>query len=563
MLDRYNGEIYHYDRLRGILEDLGHTFWSQNDTEVLLRAFTTWGEAALQRLNGMFAFAIWDSANQRLFAARDRFGIKPLHYSLTPDALYLCSEIKQLTRIPGWRARANPQQAFDFLEFCRADHYDETFFADVHQVPPGHTLNAWRDASGRVRIRVAPWYELPSTRLGDVTPAQAAESCRSLLRDAVRARLRADVPLGSCLSGGLDSSGIVCLMAEALAESGSKRLVETVTAYEPDPAVDDRAYVRAVTDATGAKSCFVRPDPRGCLENLKSLTWTQDEPFGSTSIYAQWLVYQAARRAGITVMLDGQGADELFAGYHRAFPVRLAELTRTMRILEAVCEASAVSSLHGYSRRYLAGRVARQLPLAVRLQRTRRRWGLQPMPLLSTRWLRRAGVDLRGPFVGRGEEQSSLRAARVHDLSRGSLPALLRYEDRNSMAASVESRVPYLDHRLVEFLVSLPTDLTMRRGWTKLILRQALTGVIPTAIVERIDKIGFATAETSWFTEQSHTAFEQLLAQAGDSLGILDSSAVLQASASIGAGRGYSSMMWRAVSLSAWTQRFNVDWGAP
>ncbi|MGH8746893.1 MAG: asparagine synthase (glutamine-hydrolyzing), partial [Burkholderiales bacterium] len=283
----YNGELYNYIELREELKSLGFGFASESDTEVILVAYRAWGPRCLERFNGMFAFVLLDLEARRVFAARDRFGVKPLYYWVSPEGqIVLASEIKQFTTLPGWRAVLNGQRAYDFLNWGLFDHSDETLFDGVFQLRGGEsaTFAVSGVAAHGARLPVSRWYELRPTRF-DGSFHEAGEEFRRLLTDSVRLRLRADVPVGSCLSGGLDSSSIVCLANRLLRETGIASSQKTFTAGSTTKEFDERAFAEEVVHATGVDAHYVEPDPDRLFELLGRMTWHQDEPFGSTSVY--------------------------------------------------------------------------------------------------------------------------------------------------------------------------------------------------------------------------------------------------------------------------------------
>ena len=329
----YNGEIYNYVELRAELEGKGHVFRTRSDTEVILAAYAEWGTECLQHFNGMWAFCLWDRRRGQLFCARDRFGVKPFYYCSDGRSFAFASEIKALLTASGAPATANTAMAYDYLALDLLDHTAETLIAGIQQLPPGHFLIL----DGRGQVAVQRYYTLPFTT--DDAPcdepaiARLGVAYRELLTDAVRLRLRTDVPLGSCLSGGLDSSSIVCAMSELLSTAPSEAVQRTFTAAYDDPACDERRFARAIVDATGVHADYTFPQAAELWDEMLALTWHQDEPFSSTSMYAQWCVMRAARRHGVTVMLDGQGGDELFAGYTMYYPIFLKTLLRRGRLL--------------------------------------------------------------------------------------------------------------------------------------------------------------------------------------------------------------------------------------
>lgn len=560
----FNGEIYNHVEIRAELELLGHQFISHSDTEVILAAYRQWGEDCLSRFNGMWAFAIYDLQEDLLFVARDRFGVKPLYYWVSPTGeLAFASEIKQFTALAGWRAKVNPQRAYDFLAWGLTDHTDETMFAQVYQVAPGCCLSlkvkdyaSVMTAGGRLPTR--RWYQLmPQEFSGSF--ADAAAAFRHYLTEAVALRLRAEVPVGSCLSGGLDSSSIVCLMNRLLREKNAGALQRTFSACADIKRFDERAWIDRVVDATGVEAHYVYPAMDRLFDEVSRITWHQDEPFGSTSIYAQWHVFSSAADNGVTVMLDGQGADEQLAGYHGFFAPRLGGLFKRGRWLTMLKEMSAMDKIHGYSpltgMKYLANAV---LPEFLRDGLRRQVGKSSATPV----WLdvERLGCLPVNPFLGLGAAGAdTIRDLSIAQLTSSNLQMLLHWEDRDSMAHSIESRVPFLDYRLVEFVVGLPDEYKLANGITKLILRRSMSGILPDAIRDRMNKLGFVTPEEVWVKEQATAVFRSKLASAiARSEGIIKPDALKVFDEIVAGRQPFNYMTWRLISFAEWLECFTV-----
>ncbi|MFO0268556.1 MAG: asparagine synthase (glutamine-hydrolyzing), partial [Cyclobacteriaceae bacterium] len=484
----FNGEIYNYIEIREELVTLGHQFHTGSDTEVILRAWAEWGTRALHKFNGMFAFVILDTLNNQLFAVRDRFGVKPLYYTQNSSYLAIASEVKQLRELPEYRFQLNEQIAYDYLRYGLIDHAASTFEQGIEQVMPGHFLKL-NLTSGEVKVE--RWYEL-TPQMWQGTEQQAYEKFYALLKDSVRLRLRSDVPVGSALSGGLDSSAIVCLMRGVLQDQGlANHPIETITSCFEDKKYDEWHFAEEVVKSVGARAHRVYPTLEKLQVDLDNLLWHMDHPFGSTSQFSQWCVFEEARRQGLTVMIDGQGADEQLAGYGGNDLALYAGLLAKHRYGKLAWEASS------YRQRYSSlpwGLLFRALEVSYprvgkQLIPKRYRLGRHEPP----EWLRHEKFT---PFeLHRGSLTKSL----MQQIQAMPLPALLRYEDRNSMAFSVESRVPFMDYRLIEFTLGLPEELIYRRGERKYLLRTAFRGVVPDKILDRKDKMGFVSPEERWF----------------------------------------------------------------
>jgi len=560
----YNGEVYNYVELRAELEALGHEFSSRSDTEVMLAAYAQWGTTCLERFNGMFAFVLIDRARRRLLAARDRFGVKPLYYWVAPDGtLALASEIKQFAALPGWRAVVNGQRAYDFLSWGVIDHTDETLFTGVYQVRNGEclelSLGSDLSLDDGAKLPVRAWYNPDGTTFSG-TLNDAAHEFRRLMEDSVRVHLRADVPVGSCLSGGLDSSTVVCLMNRALRQAGAQGLQRTFSACSHSKQFDERSYIDEVVRSTGVQANYVYPDLDDLFPLLDRIAWHQDEPFGSTSIFAQWQVFALAAHAGVKVMLDGQGADEQLAGYPEFFGANFAQLFRTLRWSKLLRELRETKRVHGYGALWAAKYVLDALlpdPVRMALRRLGGKSVAQPS-WLNLRVLAAVPGD---PLAEVGQRRAgSINALSRAQLLRSNLQMLLHWEDRDSMAHSIEARVPFLDHRVVEFLLRLPSDYKLSDGITKRILREAMRGVLPESIRMRMDKVGFVTPEEVWVREQAPRECRAAVRDAvAVSAGIFTARAAALADGIVSGRLPFNFVLWRMISFGAWMRRFNLE----
>jgi asparagine synthase (glutamine-hydrolysing) len=561
----HNGEIYNYLELRRELEALGHRFRTETDTEVILAAYAQWGGGSLERFIGMFAFVIYDGDAETLFAARDRFGIKPLYVWQSAGRLAFASEIKQFRVLPEFSARVNAARAYDFLAGALFDHTDETLFAGVRQLRGGECVSVqlprWR-ADGALPVR--RWYELPPANTRRFRDDEATEGFAALLEDAVRLHLRADVTVGSCLSGGLDSSSIVALAIEELKRQRARNAFHTVSACFTEAEVDESRYIDAVVARTGVLSSRVTPAPERLVAEVEAIARHQDEPFTSTSIFAQWCVFERAAAERITVMLDGQGADEQLAGYHAAFAVYYRQLAadgdwrgiaRTLRDRLRFHRAALRSEAKSILLALLPASRRTEVVAAVRGRETSA-WlgptlieaggGTPPLQAALAR-------DGFGAIVGLGD------ACRAQ-LKTTNLPMLLHYEDRNSMAHGIEARVPFLDHRLVEFSLALGDHHKMSGAETKFVLRRGLRDRLPEAVRTRTDKLGFATPEERWFKgplrDYVLDGVETAISRAPD---FFAAAGLRRLARDILAGaRPFDFMLWRTVSFGLWARVFDV-----
>ncbi len=509
----FNGEVYNYPELRSTLSGLGHSFRSRSDSEVVLAAYQQWGAACLPRFNGMWAFAIWDTQDRTLFLARDRFGIKPLHMASNRTVFRFASELKALVGPHGLPFVPNDPVIFDYLTLGVLPNPQEqqTFFAGVQGMPPAHALTVSPESETLQRY----WQVEPGVGAADVPDVVAGE-LRAQFTDAVRLRLRADVPVGTCLSGGLDSSSIVAVLGRLMcdehglvgAQLGAQQKSFSAV-YRRAGRFNERQYIDMMVAHTDIDAHFTYPEVEHLLHEMERLIWHQDEPFQGTSMFAQWCVMERVKESGVVVLLDGQGADEMLAGY-RPFWVYLAEQMTKRQYRRAWRETRAIRATTGMPLRTLAFHMLKaaawQLPPALlnpmrSLRRRRTVWG----SLVS----KQAAHGVLNPAFARaygGRFVSEVARANVHTLDdynynavfNISLPHLLRYEDRNAMAFSIEARVPFLDYRFVNYAFGPAARWCIHDGWTKWIFRHAMDDILPPAITWRRDKVGFETPEQDW-----------------------------------------------------------------
>lgn len=579
----YNGEVYNHAEIRQELEGLGYSFISHTDTEVILTAYQEWGKGCLSKFNGMFAFLIYDKLNNKLFIARDRFGIKPLYYHQDQHGIYFASEIKQFTVLPDWKAKLNHQRAFDFLVHGLIDHTCETLLQNVYQLRGGEfaEINLYQlpilQENGLVRQQ---WYELkdksqccvsshPHTQKEKCVLTQNkqdyAKACadfRNIFIDAVKLHLKADVEVGSCLSGGLDSSAIVSVMAKRYAETAhdSNTKIKTFSACSQHKAFDESEYIHTVVEETKVTPFYCYPELVNLFAAVRKITWYQDEPFGSTSIYAQWQVFELAQHQHLKVMLDGQGADEALAGYHGLyFQTLLNQFLEQGKLGKFVKELYLLHKIHGFNFKLgILKAILSLFPHQIK-NMVGKLYGKQQYLI---NWLNpdKLKYKIIDPFIATGLDKSNIKNTLYSQLVYNNLPMLLHWEDRNSMAHSIESRVPFLDHRLVEFIYALPDDYKISNGITKRILRDGLNGIIPDRIKMRMTKLGFVTPEEVWVRESSDLFRRELELAITKSQGILCREQVLQIfSEVVDKKRPFDFWLWRIISFGQWLDLFKVE----
>ncbi|PYX50748.1 MAG: asparagine synthase (glutamine-hydrolyzing) [Acidobacteria bacterium] len=486
----FNGEIYNFVELRAELEGHGHRFRSTGDTEVLLHAYHQWGHQCVQRMNGMWAFLVHDKRTGKVVGSRDRFGIKPLFCHRIHDGWLFASEIKAIRASGLYRTEPNWSVIAQYLIHGRLDESDETFYAGIRSIPPATWFEIEPDGTYRERR-----YWRPEESLS-IPASNAPGRFADLFEDAVRLHERSDVPVAVHLSGGLDSTSILCALGRAQVASSAGRSLTAFSYMSPE--FDESRFIRETVEVTGAELKPLEETPQGLWRNFESVLRAHDEPVHSMTALVSYALMRETRRQGIKVVLNGQGADETLAGYPSYFGVFWHELLAEGTWTKAWREINEFALLHGQEARYL---IVRQLEFLVRaklgrlaiyrcLSAARAKMRLDPWftPDLA-KYLPAAAP----PMYDRG-----LREVLIESISKAPLPIYLRVEDRNAMAHSIESRVPFLDYRLVEFALGLTAGELLSGGWNKHLLRRAMAGRIPESVRMRPDKMGFPTPTSKW-----------------------------------------------------------------
>lgn len=506
----YNGEIYNYLELREELRALGHSFRSTGDTEVLLAAYRQWGPDCLERLNGMWAFLIYDRRDRRLFGARDRFGVKPLYVHRGRHCLLFASEIKGILAsglLP--EVAVNWQVAARFLLHGQLDEAPrQTFYRHIEQLPPGTAFEV--SAEGHYR----DWSYWSLDGIEERPDPEAPERFFALFEDAVRLRLRSDVPVGVCLSGGLDSTAIICSMARQREAAGDDADDPLHTFSFIDRDFDESAYIADTLAQTKAVSHRLGVTPLEMWDRTVEALRFHDEPYHSSSAIMGFELMRLAKAGGVKVVLNGQGADEAIAGYPNYFWHLWDSLLSSGRLGTLWQALSAYTAAHGgrpseifssVARRAL-GRSLRAIPLYREAARRRFRERLDETSWVSPQVAEACTHDPDEP------ERVSLGRSLIDSVEGNWLRLYLRVEDRNSMAHSLEARLPFLDYRLVSYVCSLPDEWKIRGPWNKVILREAMKGRMPESVRSRVDKFGFPVPIERWFRTDLHEPFQDLIA---------------------------------------------------
>jgi asparagine synthase (glutamine-hydrolysing) len=573
----FNGEIYNYLELRDELRASGVTFRSDSDTEVLLAAYEAWGLDAFPRMNGMWGLGIWDSREQRLVLARDRMGVKPVHYHRDARRLLFASEIKGLLAAEPALAELDPKEVARFLEMPATSFGAKTLFRGVSSLEPGTVMVV--DAHGVTRTH-RYWTFTPPLRPRAVSIDDASREVQDLLVDAVRLRFRSDVPVGTCLSGGLDSSSIVSIAHQKLGKAP-----DTFSAIYDQKGFEEGEFISVMERAAGLRAHHVRPDGRDVPEILERATYHQEYPTVGPGVYSQWHVMRIASDH-VKVLLDGQGSDEIYGGYHynlltaaRATLKRLergqvSALFELIRAQREVRELSGEDVLRALASQRIMPRYKKHvLPWQRRVGRAARRVpGLReilgaragtapevvvPMPPLTTPELHALIASEPPAWNVERVTGDGLTDQLWAELTRTSIPSLLHYEDRDSMAFSIEARTPFLDYRLVEHAFSLPPQHKIYGGTTKYVLREAMRGILPEPIRLRQDKKGYPTPFGLWIRDHhSNWLRELVLSSRALQRGFVREDVVRRTVDEHLAGRDHAWPLFRLATLELFCRRF-------
>lgn len=539
-MDRYtiifNGEIYNYIELREKLLIKGYHFNSKTDTEVLMALYHSEGENCLADLDGMFTFIIYDNITKELFCARDRFGEKPFFYAYQPGKHFLfASEMKALWTA-GISKDVNNVMLYNYLVNGMLENpadKSQTFYTDCVRLPQAHFIRI--DTNSCTILEIKKYWDVdPFIQNFDITEQEATEKFKNLFYNSVERRLRSDVPVGSSLSGGLDSSLVVCQIDEILEKKGGG-VQKTFSARFHNHAKDEGRYMQMVIDQTKVDAHFVFPSENDIVAKIDTIMYHQEEPFGSSSIYAQYCVMELAKQQGVTVLLDGQGADEILAGYHGYYYQYFKELKNKFP-QKYKPEFNAYQDLHSSNR--INGLIKKDLKYFLKtnlpgtiapLKKFKNYYQHRLNPVISTEF----HDGMRNQDFRVNSEFNSLNEMLHYATFKNGLHLLLRYADRNSMAHSREVRLPFLNYELVNFVYSLPPYFKIHNGWTKWIMRETYKNLMPEDICWRTDKIGFETPQKTWL--KSDVVTERIMASKKKLVheGILDKRILKQDSATV------------------------------
>ncbi|MEI6264166.1 MAG: asparagine synthase (glutamine-hydrolyzing) [Sphingobacteriia bacterium] len=534
----YNGEVYNFRELKNQLKEYGITFYSESDTEVILNAYIHWGEKCVDHFNGMWSFVIYDPILNKIFCSRDRFGIKPFYYTILDKQFYFASEIKAFTVLNNWESKLNKNRAYDFLYNGFIDHTNETLFEKVNVLRGGFNLVIDIQTND---ITTYKYYTLnPNSNIhSNYNKKELIKQYREIFDSSVNLALRSDVKVGSALSGGVDSSCLVGSINNQFNKSNNIDNQECVAACFEDKSIDESMFVDSVAEKLNLKVYKVFPDFEFFKESFERLIWHQEEPFPTMSIFAQYCVFDEASKNNLTVMLDGQGADEVLAGYDSFYKPYFISIFKKNPLL-------GLKSLLNYFKihsRYPVANILKKLSIK--------------KSKIST-FIKKDFFDLKNRY--KRTSDSTLFQTTLNHLQEYGLHSLLRYEDKNSMAFSIESRVPFLDYRLVEFGFNLPENLKINNGVRKYILRESCKDLLPKDIYHRYDKYGFLTPQEVW-TKSNESFFKKEVECAVRDYPNIFSKSILENYDYLieKNDKDYLYFIWRVICFNKWMKVYKVS----
>ena len=534
----YNGEIYNYIELRDELVKLGNSFYTNTDTEVILAAYKEWGYSCIERFNGMWAFAIYDKSKDIVFCSRDRYGIKPFYYTYFNGDFYFASEIKCFTILQDWISTLNHSKAYDFLNSGYLSHSEETLFKDVLELRGGYNyiINVKTKESNKYMYYDTSVFQSDSFFANE---EQTVTKFKQLLTDAIKISLRSDVNVGSALSGGLDSSTIVAVINKLLKDEKKEGLQECISAcYENNEVnVDESKYIDSLAAHTSLSVHKVFPSWDKFLDSIDKMVWFQDEPIPTMSIFAQYCVFEEAKKNNIKVMLDGQGADEILAGYESFYKPYFQTIIKKKPL-------HAIQSFLNYIIKH------RQYPFRI----IKKILNINKTKIA----FKKTFLDGIQPFVR--PIDSNINIASNNHIKGFALHSLLRFEDRNSMAFSIESRVPFLDYRIVNMSLLLNDEFKINKGVRKYILREAFKDILPKSIYARFDKLGFPTPQERWTLENAdyvNNLFIESVKQFPQIF--LEEILVGSHKKIMKKDKEFIFFVWRVINFKKWVDRFSVN----
>ncbi len=533
-LDRYtityNGEVYNYLEIKEELLSYGYKFSSHTDTEVILASYDRWGEECVDRFNGMWAFAIYDRERNSIFCSRDRFGIKPFYYTQVDDKFIFGSEIKQLLEFYSKRY-VNKNILMDYLIIGYEDHTNETFFENIYKLEQSHNL-IYDLSTNTYEIKKYYSLDINTVKQSEDKSIQLYEQ---KLKDSIRLRLRSDVKVGTCLSGGLDSSSIASIASEIYSKKSNNKFM-AIHAKSTQKSNDESIYAQDVAKYCNLDLKIIEPTKKDFLDNIDEVIYTQEEPFGGPSIFMQYFVMKKAKEENCKVMLDGQGGDETLLGYERYYPAYLLDLN----FIDSINGFFSASKNSKLSMGQLIQYFVYFTISSIRIKRLKSK----------NNYFKKEFLDNINKHIIEKNSKSYLNIFELQkeEIFYTQMPHLLKYEDKNSMRNSIETRLPFIDFKVLETALNIDNKLKIKDGWTKYILRKIVDGMLPKNIVWRKNKFGFEAPTKSWLEELNHTMENT----------ILKSKILNEITNTIILNKLDNHQKWKLFNIAKWEEIYNV-----
>lgn len=528
----YNGEVYNYLEIKEELIKYGYKFSSQTDTEVIIASYDKWGEDCVHKFNGMWAFAIYDKEKEIIFCSRDRFGVKPFYYTEIDNKFVFGSEIKQLLEFYEERF-VNKKILMDFLIIGYENHINETFFENIFKLQESHNLiyNLKNNS-----FKIKRYYDIKQTEI-NLDENSSVDLYKSKFINSIELRLRSDVKVGTCLSGGLDSSSIAAIASSMYKKDSNEKFI-AIHAKSSEHDSDESFFAKEVANSSNLDLKLIEPTKDEFINSIDDVIYTQEEPFGGPSIFMQYFVMKKAKEIGCTVLLDGQGGDETLVGYERYYPSYLMSLC-FFDLIKGFFNSSKNSKL---SKKQLFAYFVYFTKAKIRIKRLQVK-----NSFIKAKYFNLASFDI---LEKNSKNYLNLFELQYQEIFYTQMPHLLRYEDRNSMRHSIETRLPFIDYTVVETALSIPNKYKIKDGWTKYILRRTVDKILPNNIVWRKNKFGFEAPTKSWV----NSIEDEII------ISISKSKILSEISDSINLNRLDLNQKWKLFNISKWEDIYKVSW---
>lgn len=545
----YNGEIYNYIEIREELKDKGYNFYTNCDTEVIINAYKEWGEECVKKFNGMWGFAIFDRQKSKIFCSRDRFGIKPFYYYQKNNKVIFSSEVKQIIEDSTVKRIANDEIIYSYLYYGKNDYNEKTFFKDIYALEPSFNMVIYLDfANKALKVKKYKYYEIEKKEMIR-EENKAISKFKDEFNRSIEYRLRSDIPVGSCLSGGLDSSSIVTVACNKLKKDKKNVDFQTFTSsYDDNPKIDERYYSNIIVKESDCKENLIFPNKKDLVQDIKKVIWHHDFPFPTLSIFAGWSVMKEVNKKNVKVLLDGQGSDEILLGYERYAIFLLRDNLKHLEFKKLLNNYKMIKNRLKIGFKRIIGYFLFFSNISFLQYWVK--WKSNDNKIFNKTFLKK--YKWNKDYLSKINFKDEFELCKT-EIFHSNLSQLLRYEDRNSMAFSIETRVPFLDYKLVEHEMQIPVDLKVKDGWTKYLLRKAMEHDMNTEVVYRKKELGFAAPQKDWLDQLSKEFVEKYL-NSMKTHKYFNEEEVRK----LFEEKRNHDMRWKFLSLEIWIEQFNV-----